>query len=84
MNPQKMGQFPAFGENIFLFCLTGKKRLLFDANHLLGMGKFVQKSRKELKVFFQPSDAGVLLHTESKHKILLKNSAFTVFLLNYK
>ena len=34
------------------FCLTGKKRLLFDANHLLGMGKFVQKSRKERKVFF--------------------------------
>ena len=53
MNPQKMGQFPAFEEKkISLFCLAGKKRLLFDANHLLEMGKFVQKSRKERKVLF--------------------------------
>jgi hypothetical protein len=53
MNPQKMGQFPTFEEKKSpFFCLAGKKRILFDANHLLGMGKFVQKSRKERKVLF--------------------------------
>ena len=39
------------------------------------LGKNQEKNEK----FFQPSDAGVLLHIESKHKILFKNSAFTGF-----